>query len=525
MKKQNINDKVKVKPMNEEEKPKKDTETEESPVDQTTQIVGEDIADGAEAVAAKPSKENDMAVKFGLKSFLTICGILFGVMIVVGILCYVIPAGTYDFGEDGQIIGNSFHFVDNVKPLPVWRWLTAPFEAIVLGSGNFTTIQIIALLLILGGTFNVLAETGGLVSVVRIIVNKSYKHRYVAIWLITLVMMLLASLFGLQEELLVLFPVFLMFASAMNWDKVQAIRLVLITTGVGFTVAILNPFTIGICSELAGISVVSGIWFRIIMFAVLYVVTSLYLIYKAKKCEKANADKPNDITDFQPSNEEEIKEDKRKAKMIGILFGVVLGVIILSVAIPFLEKLGISMILMAVAFIVGTFIVGSLLLGSFKKMIVAFGKGALAIAPSIAIILLAFSVKYIAEYGGILHTIFYYFNNLISSTSPYLAVLLMYALVLIIEFFIPGSSSKAMLLIPLLTLAPIPGISKNIILLIFLFGDGYTNVLYPTCGTLVIGLSLAKVGYLEWLKKTIVFQLILFAISIAFLYIGIAIGL
>ncbi|MDE7454229.1 MAG: hypothetical protein K2M64_00165, partial [Clostridia bacterium] len=387
------------------------------------------------------------------------------------------------------------------------------------------TIQIIALLLILGGTFSVLAETGGLVSVVRIIVNKFYKHRYGAIWIITLVMMLLASLFGLQEELLVLFPVFLMFASAMSWDKVQAVRLVLITTGVGFTVAILNPFTIGICSELAGISVVDGIWYRIIMFVVLYVVTSLYLMFEAKRCERANADKPRNLADFQASNEEEAKEDKRKAKMISILFGVVLAVIVISVSIPFLEELGIAMILMAVAFIIGTFVVGSLLLGSFKKMIKAFGKGALNIAPSIVIILLAFSVKYIAECGDILHTIFYYINNLMTSTSPYVAVLLMYALVLIVEFFIPGSSSKAMLLIPLLTLAPIPGISKNIIMLVFLFGDGYTNVLYPTCGTLVVGLSLAKVSYLEWLKKTIVFQLILLVLSIAFLYIGIAIGL
>lgn len=500
--------------------------TEESPITDTIQSNGEDNATDAKVLAIEDSaKENNMEVKFGLKSFLTICGILLGVMIVVGILTFVIPAGTYDLGEDGQIIGDSFHFVDDAKPLPIWRWLTAPFEAIVVGSGNFTTIQIIVLLLILGGTFNVLAETGGLVSVVRIIVNKFYKHRYVAIWLITLVMMLLASLFGLQEELLVLFPVFLMFASAMNWDKVQAIRLVLITTGVGFTVAILNPFTVGICSELAGISVVSGIWFRVIMFAVFYVLTSLYLMYKAKQSEKANANEVDNIADFQASNDEEAKADKRKAKMIFILFGVVLAVIILSVAVPFLEKLGISMILMAVAFIIGTFVVGSLLLGSFKKMIKAFGKGVLNIAPSIAIIMLAFSVKYIAECGGILHTIFYYFNNLISSTSPYVAVLLMYALVLIIEFFIPGSSSKAMLLIPLLTLAPISGISKNIIILVFLFADGYTNVLYPTCGTLVIGLSLAKVSYLEWLKKTIVFQLILFALSIGFLYIGIAIGL
>ena len=81
------------------------------------------------------------------------------------------------------------------------------------------------------------------------------------------------------------------------------------------------------------------------------------------------------------------------------------------------------------------------------------------------------------------------------------------------------------LLIPLLTIAPIPNISVNVIMLAFLFGDGYTNVLYPTCGTLVIGLSLAEVGYAEWLKKTAVFQILLFVISSAFLIFAVFIGL
>ena len=93
------------------------------------------------------------------------------------------------------------------------------------------------------------------------------------------------------------------------------------------------------------------------------------------------------------------------------------------------------------------------------------------------------------------------------------------------EFFIPGSLAKALLLIPLLTLAPLPGISVNIIILAFLFGDGYTNVLYPTCGTLVIGLSLAKVNYVSWLKRTWLFQVVLFIISVAFLLFEVYIGL
>ena len=74
------------------------------------------------------------------------------------------------------------------------------------------SMKIILLLLILGGTFNVLDDTGGMISIVRIIVNKFFNRRYLSIWIITLAMMLLSSLFGLQEELLVLFPIFLLYS-------------------------------------------------------------------------------------------------------------------------------------------------------------------------------------------------------------------------------------------------------------------------------------------------------------------------
>jgi uncharacterized ion transporter superfamily protein YfcC len=42
---------------------------------------------------------------------------------------------------------------------------------------------------------------------------------------------------------------------------------------------------------------------------------------------------------------------------------------------------------------------------------------------------------------------------------------------------------------------------------------------------LLVGLGLADVSFAQWFKKTIVFQLILFALSIAFLMIAVFIGL
>ena len=48
------------------------------------------------------TKELDVKVKFGLKSFITICSILLGIMIFVGVT-YVVPAGQYLLDGNGTI--------------------------------------------------------------------------------------------------------------------------------------------------------------------------------------------------------------------------------------------------------------------------------------------------------------------------------------------------------------------------------------------------------------------------------------
>ena len=470
------------------------------------------------------NKQLNKEVKFGLKSFLSTCAILLAVMITVGILTFVIPAGTYQADADGKIIPDSFTLLEEATRLPVWRWFTAPVEALVIGQGNTNIIMIIAVLLVLAGSFKVLDQSGGLYAIVQVIIQKFYHKRYQLIWVITALMMLLASCFGLQEELLILFPVFLSFSTAMGWSNQMAACLVLVTTGVGFTTATFNPFTVGIASDLAGVSVMDGLWYRVVIFATLYVLTSLYLVFMAKRDEKRHADHTL-REEFVTATEEEKLRYGQKAKLVFTLFGAVLLVIVLASVIPAIADLGMGMVFMSLTFVIGAFLIGKRSLGSFRAAGKGFLQGAKDLSPSIIIILLAFSVKYIAENGNILHTLFYYCHSYISHQSPYVAVVLLYVLILVFEFFIPGAAAKALLLIPMLTLAPLPGISPNIIILAFLFGDGYTNVLYPTCATLVVGLGLAEVSYVDWLKKTGLFQAVLFLLSVAFLMLAVYIGL
>ena len=490
------------------------------------------------------SKELNVKVKFGLRSFIAVVAILLAVLIAVGVLTFAIPAGRYtiyttdeekvqqpfyqytdDVSLNKQIVIDSYRELadeENTSRLPVIRWFTSPFEALLFGSNSTNMIMIIALLLVLGGTFKVLEESGGLVSLVRVIMVKLHSRRFAAIWIITAIIMALSAVFGLQEQLLILYPVFAMLCTALNWSRFTAISLVLVASGVGFTTAITNPLTIGTASIAAGVSVSDGLWYRCIIFCVMYVVTSLFLMYLAKSDER-KASERFDIEGFSMVSDEERAEDIRKARMIVALFSLALLSVIVATAIDALRSL--AMVFMAVAFIVGTVIVGKILLGTYKRLGKCFLGGVTDVLPSIVIIMIAFGITHVAQQGNILHTIFYYFYNSVTNISPYIAVVVLYVFVLIVEFFIPSASAKAVLIIPMLTLAPIEGISKTVIILTYLFADGYTNVLYPTCGTLLVGLGLANISFAEWFKKTILFQLVLFALSLGFLTVAVFIGL
>ncbi len=489
------------------------------------------------------STELDVKVKFGLKSFITVVAILLAVLVLVGVLTYVIPAGRYtiyttdldkaelpfyeyttDESLDKQIVIDSYRELangENTTRLPFYRWLLAPIETLIFG-GNSNMIMIIALLLVLGGTFKVLEESGGLISLVRVIMVKLRSKRFVAIWVITAVIMILSAVFGLQEQLLILYPVFAMLCTALNWSRFTAISFILIGSGVGFTTAITNPLTIGTASIAAGTSITDGMWYRCIIFCVMYVITSLFLTYLAKRDERLVAEK-FDVDKFVMVTPEEHTDDIRKAKMIITLFSIALLSVIITTSISALRSL--AMVFMAAAFIIGTVIIGKMLLGSYKNLGRSFVKGVKDVLPSIVIIMIAFGITYIAQQGNILHTIFYYFYNSVTNISPYLAVVILYAFVLIIEFFIPSASAKAVLIIPMLTLAPIEGISKTVIILTYLFADGYANVLFPTCGTLLVGLGLADVSFAQWFKKTILFQLLLLIMSLGFLLLAVFIKL
>ena len=64
-------------------------------------------------------------------------------------------------------------------------------------------------------------------------------------------------------------------------------------------------------------------------------------------------------------------------------------------------------------------------------------------------------------------------------------------------------------------LADVLGVNQQVAVSAFASsGDGLSNMLWVTCGTLMIGLGIAKINYLSWVKFIVKIFLIMIAIAV-----------
>ena len=104
-------------------------------------------------------------------------------------------------------------------------------------------------------------------------------------------------------------------------------------------------------------------------------------------------------------------------------------------------------------------------------------------------------------------------------------ILFIYLICMVINFFVPSGSAEAFLLIPMIVpLADAFGISAQLCIIAFAFGDGFSNILYPTNAGLLVSLGLADCGYGKWIRYSLPFQLLNLLLTGGLLLLGLAIG-
>lgn len=398
--------------------------------------------------------------------------------------------------------------------IPVWKWILSPF--LVLGAeGSATIIAVIIFLLVIGGIFNAL-EKGGLMKYMLDKIAGKYKEkRYKLMTVVMFFFMALGALIGSFEECVPLVPIVVALSIKLGWDALTGMGMSLLSIGCGFASGVFNPFTIGVAQELAGLPMFSGAWLRAVSFVLIYALLWLFVRKHAKKVDRGVQ---GDVDNFVA--------DKKMDKAL-FLFALILGIgIVIILFSPFIKVLqDYTMIIVAVMFLVAG-IVSNITSGmSWKDFGKNMGTGVVNMLPAVLMILMASSIKYTLETAGALTVILDAAIGVAGALPKWSVILFIYLIVLVMNFFVASGSAKAFMLIPLIVpLAAIFEISPQLCILAFAFGDGFSNVFYPTNPALLISLGLADVNYGDWVKWSWKFQLSNLILTSLILLFGLAIG-
>ena len=201
-----------------------------------------------------------------------------------------------------------------------------------------------------------------------------------------------------------------------------------------------------------------------------------------------------------------------------------LGALALIVVSSLLEAVrSYSVVLLIAYFLIGGIAAGCLATGDVRLVLRSFGRGLVSVLPTIVFIAMAASIKYIFDRGAILPTIVHQINVLAEGRSPFQIALIIYLIVLALEFFISSSTAKAILVMGLLSVVNV-GLSKSMMVLLYTFADGYTNVLFPTSPVLLISLSMIEMDYFAWIKKSFPLFLANLLLVLALIGFGLVVG-
>lgn len=427
------------------------------------------------------------------KSFITAIAVIFVLMVFTYGLTFVVPGGS----------------------IPFWKWILSP--VLVLGAdGNVSLIAVIVFLLVIGGVFNCLDKCGLMKYMLDKITFQFGKERYKLLAIVTLFFMLMGSFIGSFEECVPMVPIVVALAIRLGWDAIVGVGMSLLAIGCGFAAGVCNPFTVGVAQELAGLPMFSGMWFRMVGFVLVYALLLGFLTHYAKRIEKPLDEEVGAATFVR-----KMKMDKGLVCFVSVMIAGIL-LVLSSVFIKALQDY--TMIIVAVTFLVAG-ITSTLLSGMGGNLMKTFWNGLVSVLPAVIMILMANSIKFTLEEGNILNPILQSAISVAETLPRWTVILFIYLIVLVMNFFIASGSAKAFLLMPLIVpVAEVFGISAQLCVMAYAFGDGFSNVFYPTNPVLLISLGLADVDYAKWAKWSFKFQGLNILLTSGLLLLGLVIG-
>ncbi|MBN7774321.1 YfcC family protein [Clostridium aminobutyricum] len=392
---------------------------------------------------------------------------------------------------------------------------------LALVNGVYDTIDISLFIFVLGGMLAYLNKSGAFAAGMGALSKATKGREFILIILITILIALGGTTFGMCEETVALYAVVIPIFVLAGYDALVGIAAVYLGSSIGTMCSTVNPFATVIASNAAGINFMEGFGIRIAALVVGTIICILYVIRYGnmvkKHPERSYILESKAYIEEKYCSEAEVPALTGRFKIVLVQFFFTFVIMVYGVV-----KLEWWFGEMTGLFLVSAIIMGIILRMGEREMVNEFLAGAGDMIGVALICGVARSINVILENGLVSDALLNTMSGWVAGMSPYAFAIMMYFIYIILGFFINSTSGLAMLSIPIMApLADAVGLPREVVITAYLFGQGTMGFITPT-GLVLVILQLVHVNYDKYLRFVLPLMGILVAFSIAFLCIEVA---
>jgi len=459
---------------------------------------------------------------------------------VMSVLSWIVPSGAFErttvkVGAMTKqlVVPGSYAALDKVMTL---RGLLLPPSDLADGQaapvsllgflsaiprGLEQSADIIFFIFMMGGVFGILQATGAITAALGKLTEIFADRVGVLVVLLGVLMGIGGSTLGMGEEFIPLVPLFLLLSKNLGYDRIFGLSIVVLTPGIGFAAATTNPFTVNIAQRIAELPLNSGWQLRVVFFTVCMTLTLAHILrYGAKVRRDPTASLVHGLPEPEAADFGDVPTLNGRHISILAMCGLVFAGIMVAVQTEgwWLAEMGGGFFLMGLL----AAALGGL---SLSKSTDAFLHGMKDMVVAALVVGFARGIVVVMTDAQILDTLVYAAASLLDGTSRHIAVQGMLLFQTVLNLFVPSGSGQAAVTMPLMApLSDLLGITRQTAVLAYQCGDGFSNMVIPTSGTLMAMLLMAGVPYERWLRFALPLVGVLLATSAVFLAIAVAIG-
>jgi uncharacterized ion transporter superfamily protein YfcC len=438
---------------------------------------------------------------------------------VAALVTWFLPAGTYERVEvEGRSLVDPESY-QRVEPRPA-----GPAEILLaFPRGLAATAPIVFYIFLIGGTFGVLQATGAIERGVDAVVAACRGRGEIAIPTLMVLFSLGGGTIGMAEETLPFLPALVLLARRLGYDELTGGAIALVGAGAGFAGAFLNPFTVGVAQGIAGLPLFSGLGYRLIVWTVTTTIAVFYVSRWARRhrvripagqepstpssapaqASEHGATAPRagsrSVSSEAASTAPAVAPPKpapwRTTAVLSILALALLAVVVGAMRWGWgLTELAALFVAVAVA----AGLVGGLGASGTAD---AFVAGAAGLTGGALVVGLARGVLVIFDGARVTDTILHAMAGAVEGLPAAASLAGIYGVQVALSYLVPSGSGQAALSLPILVpLADLAGISRQVSVLAYQFGDGFSNIFTPTQGYFMAGLALIGVPWTRWAR-------------------------